>query len=214
MCDSAESLLRNVRVSQANVWGSGGEKLVYRRRAFSLDTFLRSASIFVTITPSDVGTLAISVISGCISVEEAEHLEGNEVPSHSQRVSIAGMDPLACTEYFEVVCDMFFSFMVRFDRKPDFLVREAVFLGFARDYWSCGGAQQRNSPYALHCTHSGLPRTAADLESCCKDPVTGEEFKDRFRKFVDSVVSTRIESAVFEMPPGEASCPKCEGSLS
>lgn len=56
----ANMLLRNVRVSQSHMWASGGgERLTYRRKAFSMDAFLKSGTIFVTITPSDVGTITV-----------------------------------------------------------------------------------------------------------------------------------------------------------
>ncbi len=79
----AQLLLQSVRVAQRHVWGSSGERLVYRRRAFSMDAFLKSAAVFVTITPSDVGTLAISILSGKMSYLDAENLTADQVPPHT-----------------------------------------------------------------------------------------------------------------------------------
>ncbi len=100
----AQCLLRSLRISHALMWGSSEERLVYRRRAFSVDAFLTSADVFVTITPADVETLGISVLSGSISAENAKRVTPNLQPSHAERVQIAECNPIACAEYFEQVC--------------------------------------------------------------------------------------------------------------
>ncbi len=53
---NAEGLLRSVEVSHSHIWGSSGERLTYRQRAFSIDCFMGSAASLFTITPADVGT--------------------------------------------------------------------------------------------------------------------------------------------------------------
>ncbi len=62
--------------------------------------FLKCAAVFVTTTPSDVGALAISVLSGELPADEVRQMALHRVPSDSQRVSIAGCNPAACAEYF------------------------------------------------------------------------------------------------------------------
>lgn len=100
-------MLRNVRISKSNMWGSGEERLTYRRQGFAMDTFMKSGAFFVTITPSDVGTMMISVLAGVVTPEEVQKLEVGEVHPYAQRIRVAGLDPLACVEYFEVVVDAF-----------------------------------------------------------------------------------------------------------
>lgn len=98
-------LLRNVKISQAKMWGSGEERLAYRRKAFALDTFFKSGAFFVTLTPSDMGTMMVSVLAGRVSAERVREMELGKVSSHAERVCLAGLDPLACAEYFDIIID-------------------------------------------------------------------------------------------------------------
>lgn len=99
------------------MWGSGEERFVYRRKAFALDTFFKSGAIFVTLTPSDVGTMIVSVLAGRVSADSVRQMELGEVPSHAERVCLAGLDPVACAEYFDIIIDVFIEEMVGFDYK-------------------------------------------------------------------------------------------------
>lgn len=93
---TAKALLRNVRVSQSNMWGSGGERMVYRRRAFSMDASMKSGALFVTMTPTDVGTINVSVIAGEMDKREMEDMKASgRMPTCAQRIEVSGMDPVA-----------------------------------------------------------------------------------------------------------------------
>lgn len=188
--------------------GSSYERLGYRRKAFSLDAFLKSASIFVTITPSDVGTMAISVLAGKISAVEAAKLAGNDVPCHAERVIISGLDPVACTERFEDACIAFFDSMVRFNRASGLPKVGGGLFGFAKGYIGVVEAQGSGT-FHMHCVVlvAGFPRTIADFLTACSDPVEGETFKSRFRDFVNSVVRSSLPS--YTTPGMSPCCPKC-----
>ncbi len=205
----ADTLLRSVRVSQSHMWGSAGERLIYRRKAFSMDVFLKSAAVFVTITPSDVGTLSISVLSKNTSCDEVRSMEPEDVPSHAKRVSIAGCNPVSCAEYFEIVCNAFFANMVRFDPGTGLPLQGGGLFGYAKGYIGVVEPQESGTLH-MHCVLflSGLPRTISDFIDSCNDPDTGQMFQKKFRDFVDSVVSCSLPVSGFNLR--DVSCPNCK----
>lgn len=92
-CRNANGMLKNVRISQARMWGSGEERLMYRRQAFAMDTFMKSGAFFVTITPSDIGTMMISILAGVVCPEDVLKMDVRSVHNRSQRIRVAGLDP-------------------------------------------------------------------------------------------------------------------------
>ncbi len=189
---SADKLLDSVRVSQKHMWGSAGERLVYRRRAFSMDVFIKSAAVFVTITPSDVGTLAISVLSGIHCLDQVQEMDGESVPSHGQRLRIAGCNPIACAEYFECVCEAFFNSMVRFDKSSGLPHCGGGLFGYAKGYIGVTESQGSGTLHMHGVVYvAGLPRTISDFVENFNDPERGEEFKHKFRNLL--TVSFRVQ---------------------
>ncbi len=110
------------------------EDTTFGRRPFSMDSFMGPAAVFFTITPPDVRTLAISVTSGVLSVARAMSLNVTDIPSHTERVAIAGCNPAACSEYFDTVCSAFFDPIVCVDRNTGFSRPEGGLVGVCKGY--------------------------------------------------------------------------------
>lgn len=136
-----------VRISPSQMWGSGEERLAFRRRSFSMDTYLKSGAIFITLKPSDVGTVVISILAGAANAESVETIQEGELMDHAQRLIMTGLDP---STDFEMVCDAFVEEILRFDRNTGLPLKGWPFRSRQGVCRCSRGAKESNSSYALN----------------------------------------------------------------
>lgn len=201
-------VLNGVKTSVNHMWGSTEERLVYRRRAFSLDVNQKGGGVFVTLTPNDAGTMTISYYAGKISTENLLELSGNNVPSHAERLKIAGTDPVACVQYFNEILDAFFEIVVGFDKNKGLPFRRGGLFGICKAYV---GAIEAQGSGTLH-FHvvifiAGLPRTNEQFIRSCEHRNEGFGFKQKFAEFVNTVVTCSLPIGFDDSRV--PLCPKC-----
>lgn len=109
---------------------------------------MKSGAVFVTMTPTDVGTMNISVVAGEMGGEEVDDMRrtGN-MPSKPQRLRLSGIDASACAENFEKVCEVFFEDVVRFDRRAGLPKKGGGLFGVVKAYI---GAVESQTNGTLH----------------------------------------------------------------
>ncbi len=167
-----------------------------------MDSCRGSADVFFTITPPDVRTLAISVLSGVVSVESAMNLNATEIPSHAARVAISGRNLAVCSEHFDAVCSALFNSMVCVDRNTGFSRPEGGLVGVCRGYIGVVESKGSGTLHMHGITYiGGLPRSVLDNVRGCNDPDTVGHFKERFGEFAESVVICSLPVSVGVQEP-------------
>lgn len=158
-----------------------------------MDAFLKSGAFFVTITPSDVGTMMVSILAGQVTAANVRSMQRGDIPDSAERLRISGLDPVACAEYFELICEAFVREIVAFDVTRGLPFDEGGLFGYVKAF--IGAIEsQNNETLHMHCIifSAGLPRTTAGFFERCTDPEYGERFKSKFSDMVDSIISTSV----------------------
>lgn len=210
----SELLLRHVTVSQRRMWGSNEERMTYRRKAFSIDCFFKTGALFVTITPSDIATMTVALFAGYMNSETMRMLEENQLPNRAQRLRIACRDPMACCEYFELVCEAFVEDIVGFNRRNRLPYAGVGLFGYVRAFIGVVEAQKSGTlhMYALLFI-AVLPRTVKEFASKSGDVVNGDHFKERMCQLVDSVVCNTVPCSPKESDASRFPSCSTKGSL-
>jgi len=88
-----------------------------------MDSFFKTGALFVTLTPTDIRRLTTSFLAGRMTAKSIRKVKENELPIQAQRIGVSGIDPVACTEYFEWVYEAFLNTLWRSIQIRDFHIQ-------------------------------------------------------------------------------------------
>lgn len=208
------NLIRNIRLSHSHMWGSSAERYIYRRKAFSMDSFMKSGALFVTLTPNDVGDLNIFILSDEASFNDHINLinnssaESSSILSRSNRLKICSANPYCCAENFENICDTFFEDIVRFDRNSGKSKIGGGIFGVVTGYIGCVETQESGTLHLHSILYiAGIPGTIDSFRKNCDNIDSGHEFKTSVCKYIDGIVSNEVPCHINDY--NHFSCPNC-----
>ena len=196
----AKTLTNRFRAAAAHGKGSNPARQVHLRRGFSLQTRFGSASLFVTISPKDNGSLTVAYLAGQVACDKLEEIDISNLPSQAARFAATSKDPVACARYFNRIVRCFFQDVVGYDREEQrpharggiFGHVEAFIAGFETQG---DGTLHFHSMLWLYGMAGGRLQLADLLKS--------DSYRASFLSFSDSV---QCHSAPL---PTEATCPTC-----
>jgi len=196
----AKTLTNRVRAAAAHGKGSNPARQVHLRRGFSLQTRFGSASLFVTISPKDNGSLTVAYLAGQVACDKLEQIDITNLPSQAARFAATSKDPVACARYFNRIVRCFFQDVVGYDREEQRPHSRGGIFGHVKAYIA-GFETQGDGTLHFHSMLwlYGMAGGRLQLENLLKN----DSYKAAFSAFADSV---QCHSAPL---PAEATCPTC-----
>lgn len=198
----ARVLTNRVRSAAAHAKGSNESRQVQRRRGFNMQTRFGGPYLFVTISPKDNGSLAVSYLAGDLAVEKLEQVDFHSLPTQAERFVSTAKDPVAQSRYFDRVAHIFLEEVMGFDTSVQRPLARGGLFGLTRAFIA-GVETQGDGTLHMHLLAwvYGTPPSLSKLREKLQDG----PFKEAFLAWADSVQTHSVPL------PVSTECPACDG---
>ena len=199
-----QNILTTVKTrGTAKIPGSNAEREINRLRLDALTLARGTADFFFTLTPLDTGSMLLAFYAGVLlnQVSNINNATPHDMPPSKVMFSTVLNNPVLTAEVFLLVVESFISTILGFNWGEEKASRKGGLNGFTSNIAYFVESQEGGT---LHIHGLGWTVGAPKSEEEWLKLSTNDEWRQRYGKFLESVVSTNYP--IYDIPAYKPQC--------